>query len=88
MYSSFSYCTHSSVYQIFWPSDRVVDCNILILFRHSTPDIQNYAYIRLSEAVPMRPFFRVKNGGRWRMNHTRGRNLRGKCIVYLFDLTD
>ena len=44
--------------------------------------------IRLSEAVPMRPFFRVKNGGRWRMNHTRGRNLRGKCIVCLFNLTD
>ena len=31
----------------------------------------------------MRQFFRVKNGGRWRMNHTRGRNLRGKCIVCL-----
>ena len=43
---------------------------------------------RLSEAVPMRPFFRAKNGGRWRMNHTSGRNLRGKCIFCLFDLTD
>ena len=36
----------------------------------------------------MRPFFRVKNGGRWRMNNIRGRNLRGKCIVCLFNLTD
>ena len=43
---------------------------------------------RLSEAVPMRPFFRVKNGGRWRMNHTRGRNLGGKCLVCIFNLTD
>ena len=25
-YSSFSYCTHSSVYLIFWPNDWVVDC--------------------------------------------------------------
>ena len=45
-------------------------------------------YLRLSEAVPMRPFFRAKNGGRCRMHHTRGRNLRGKYIFYLFDLTD
>ena len=43
---------------------------------------------RLSEAVPMRPFFRAKNGGRCRMHHTRGRNLLGKCIFCLFDLTD
>ena len=28
---------------------------------------------RLSEAVPMRPFFRAKNGGRCRMHDTRGR---------------
>ena len=45
-------------------------------------------YIRLSEAVPMRPFFRAKNSGRWRMNHTSGRNLRGKCMFCLFDLTN
>ena len=31
----FSYCMHSSVYQVSWPSDQVVDCSILILFRHS-----------------------------------------------------
>ena len=37
-YLSFSLCTHSSVYQVFWPSDRVVDCNILILFRLSATD--------------------------------------------------
>ena len=24
-YSSFSYCAHSSVYRVFWPSGRVVD---------------------------------------------------------------
>ena len=30
-YSSFSYCTHSSVYQVFWPSGGVVDWFILIL---------------------------------------------------------
>ena len=30
---------------------------------------------RLSEAVPMRPFFRAKNGGRCRMHDTRGRIL-------------
>ena len=49
-YSSVSYCTHSSVYRV--SSDRVVDCNVLILFRSSTtapehlidPDIQNYTY--------------------------------------------
>ena len=35
-YSSFSICTHSSVYWVFWPSDGVVDCNIMIIFRHST----------------------------------------------------
>ena len=34
-YSSFSYCPHKSVYRVFWPSCRVVDCNILILSRHS-----------------------------------------------------
>ena len=44
--------------------------------------------IRLSEAVPKRPFFRAKNGGHCRMHHTRGRNLRGKYIFCLFDLTD
>ena len=32
--SSFSFCMHSSVYQVFWPSGRVVDCFILI--KHST----------------------------------------------------
>ena len=32
---SFSYCTLSSVDRVFWPSDRVVDCNILILSRPS-----------------------------------------------------
>ena len=54
---------------------------------NTASDVQT-TIIRLSEAVPMRPFFRVKNGGRWRMNHTRGRNLRGKCIVCLFNLSD
>ena len=29
-YSSFSYCRHSSVNQVFWPSGRVVDCNRVI----------------------------------------------------------
>ena len=33
---SFSYCTHSSIYRVFWPSGLVVDCNILILFKHLT----------------------------------------------------
>ena len=28
-YSSFSYCTHSSVYRVSWPSGRVIDCFIL-----------------------------------------------------------
>ena len=32
---------------------------------------------RLSEAVPMRPFFRAKMADVYRMHHTRGRNLRG-----------
>ena len=44
--------------------------------------------IRLSEAVPMRPFFRAKNGGRCRMHLTRERNLRGKYIFCLFNSTD
>ena len=60
---------------------------IQLLLNKTTPNFQLLP-IRLSEAVPMRPFFRAKNGGRWRMNHTSGRNLRGKCIVCLFDLTD
>ena len=34
-YSSFSYCTHSSVYRVSWPSGWVVGCSILILLRHS-----------------------------------------------------
>ena len=51
-------------------------------------DFNRLRTIRLSEAVPMRPFFRAKNGGRCRMHHTRGRNLLGKCIFCLFDLTD
>ena len=40
-FESFSYFTHSSVYRVFWPSGRVVhiDCNILILFRHSTVSV-------------------------------------------------
>ena len=50
--------------------------------------LSSFAIIRLSEAVPMRPFFRAKNGGRCMMHHTRGRNLRGKYIFCLFDLTD
>ena len=33
-YSIFSYCKHSSIYQVFWPSGWVIDCNILN-FRHS-----------------------------------------------------
>ena len=43
-YSSFSYCTHSSVYWVFWSSDRVVDCNISILFRSSTTGPQHPIY--------------------------------------------
>ena len=35
-YSSFSYCTHNSVYRVLWSSDQIVDFNILILFRPST----------------------------------------------------
>ena len=35
----------------------------------------NFGHLRLSEAVPMRPFFRAKNGGRCWMHHTGGRNL-------------
>ena len=50
------------------------DCGLLIdpMYhrRHIFTIIFNIYIIRLSEAVPMRPFFRVKNGGRWRMNHT------------------
>ena len=38
---SFSYCTHSSVYRVFWPSGWVVDCFILILFRHSTTGLEH-----------------------------------------------
>ena len=47
-YSSFSYCMHSSVYLVFWPSGRVVACNILILFRQSTtgPEHPIYRTIR------------------------------------------
>ena len=36
----------------------------------------------------MRPFFRAKNGGRFRMHHARGRNLQDKYTFCLFDLTD
>ena len=43
-YSSFSYCTQSSVYRVFWSSVRVVDCNILILFRHSTTGPEHLIY--------------------------------------------
>ena len=25
-YSSFSYCTHSTIYRLFWPSDWVITC--------------------------------------------------------------
>ena len=35
-YSNFSYCMHSSVYWVFWPGGRVIDCNLLILCRLST----------------------------------------------------
>ena len=31
-YCSFLYCPHSSVYRVFWPSDPVVYCNMLISF--------------------------------------------------------
>ena len=49
-YSSFSYCKQSSVYRVFWPSDRVVDCIhidfILTLdYWARTLDIQNYAIL-------------------------------------------
>ena len=40
---------HSSVYRVFWPSCRVVDCNILILFRHSTTGPEHPVYIRAFE---------------------------------------
>ena len=43
-YSSFSYCMHSSVYRVYWPSGRVVDCNILILLRHSTSGPEHLIY--------------------------------------------
>ena len=43
-YSSFSNCTHRSEYQVFWSSGRVVDCNILILFRHSTTGPEHPTY--------------------------------------------
>ena len=35
-YSSFKHRTQTSVYRVFCPSDWVIDCNILILFRPST----------------------------------------------------
>ena len=35
-YSSFKYCALISVYRVVGSSDRVIDCNILILFRPST----------------------------------------------------
>ena len=43
-YSRFLYCMHNSVYRVFWPSGRFLDCFILILFRHSTtgPDLPIY----------------------------------------------
>ena len=51
------------------------------------PGCENRLY-RLSEAIPMRPFFRAKNGGHCRLHRTRGRNMRGKYIFCPFDLTD
>ena len=42
-YSSFSYCTHNSVYRVLWSSDQIVDCNILILFRRSTTGLMTLA---------------------------------------------
>ena len=38
----------------------------------STVPAEHDNIIRLSEAVPMRPFFRAKNGGLWRTHHTEG----------------
>ena len=35
-YSSFSYCTHSTTYRLLLPSDRVIECIQLIIFRPST----------------------------------------------------
>ena len=46
-YSSVSYCMHWSVYRVFWPSGRVVDCDILILFRHSTTGPEHSIYITM-----------------------------------------
>ena len=43
-YSSFLYCTHSFVYRVFWPSGRVVNCYILILFRNSTTGPEHLIY--------------------------------------------
>ena len=43
-YSSFSYCTQSSVYRVFLHSGRVVDRNRLILFRHSTTGPEHPIY--------------------------------------------
>ena len=83
-----------------WPKIKLIQffMSVLVTCKNEEDPIKNEGArvvttlsghgIRLSEAVPMRPFFRVKNGGRWRISHTRGRNLRGKCIVCLFDLTD
>ena len=42
-YSSFSYCTCSSVYWVFWSSGRVVDCIHIYFFRSSTTG-QNIRY--------------------------------------------
>ena len=46
-YSSFSYCTHSFVYRVFWSSGRVVNCKKLILFRLSTTGPEHQIYITM-----------------------------------------
>ena len=70
----------------------IVSPSTRILYTSSAAHTYMYTIMltnrRLSEAVPMRPFFRAKKGGRCRMHLTRGRNLQGKYIFCLFDSTD
>ena len=52
LFKRFTYCTHSSVYRVSWPSGRVVDCNILILFRHSTTGPEHPIYRNICPQIP------------------------------------
>ena len=59
--SNFSYCTHSSVYRVFGPSGRVVDCNTFILFRHFTTGPEHHIYIAHTYVYSMKSLNTFQN---------------------------